>query len=164
MAPPRSGDLILDTDRLRADLARVAWWSQPSRYEQTGVHHGYRRALNLAGLFEWVLEGFAPVVWAQVAVVDPGGFIAPHVDAGPYMERWHVPIVAAGVFQQGDDTFEPVAGVPFRVRHWERHAVWNPTDTGRVHLMIDRNVVAAPKATFELFPVPSCYEHMIPSR
>lgn len=152
-----------DPSRLAASLRYVEDWSLPSHYADTGVHHRYRRALTFKG-FGWVLDEFAPIVWAQLAEVGPGGFIACHRDAGPYRERWHVPIVAAGVFIQNGDETTPVVGEAFQVRHWEPHSVWNPTVTPRVHLMIDRDLEAAPTGAFELYPPPDAYALMIPKR
>lgn len=116
-------------------------WSLPSSYRATGAHHGYRR-VTVDGLepFRFVLDGFAPVHNAWLSWIDPGGFIVAHVDAGPYRERWQVPIIPGDI--SGDLC---VAGVPFRVAHWEPHWVCNRHgDRPRVHLVIDRDVIVDP--------------------
>lgn len=158
--------MAYDVVRLRTALGEVGDWSQASTFAGTRVHHGYRRAVvfdrrPLATPFDWLLADFAPVRWAQVARLDPGGFILPHRDAGPYWERWHVPIVTAGVFLQVTPV-TPVDGVPFLVTQWEPHSAWNPSDRPRVHLIIDRAVEAAPSASFEAFPAPPEFAYLIP--
>lgn len=157
-----------DPDALRAALAVVpeSAWSLPSRYADTGVHHGNRRIvlvdngrrLDAAEPWAFVLDRFAPVRTSWLSWLAPGGFIVPHRDAGPWCERWQVPIQAAGMF--GGE--RPVDGVPFRVEHWRPHAVWNDTDRPRIHLVLDReNLLELPASAFELFPVPAEYEHFI---
>lgn len=137
-------------------------WSRPSSFVTTGVHHGYRRVElvtagsqhPLAGTFHPVLERFAPVWAAWLSWIDPGGFILPHRDAGPHRERWQVPIYAAGRFH-ADEVLTPADGVAFPVQHWRRHSVVNDTDRPRIHLVVDRDVIAQPgRAPFEVFPVP----------
>jgi hypothetical protein len=120
-------------------------WGQTSTLAQSGTHDGYR-TLSLvqpdgvqpfAVVFQFVLVEFAPVYQAWLSWLDPGGFILPHVDAGPYRERWQVPIAPAGVLSG----IEAEAGVAFRVRHFEPHSVSNETDRPRVHIVIDRDLV-----------------------
>lgn len=156
---------VYDGARLRASLAAVpaSLWSLPSSYAETGVHHRYRQLplcrggvrLPEASSFAHVLDDFKPVHAAFLSLTEPGGFIAPHVDAGPYWERWHVPIIAAGEWQEGGRVVIPRAGVPFRVRHFHPHAVWNDTDVARVHLVIDVDrPLMWPTGTFRLFAIP----------
>jgi hypothetical protein len=105
--------------------------------------------LEVAAPFQFVLKRFAPVHEVWLSFIDPGGFIVPHRDAGPYRERWQVPIIAAGCLS-GVDAAD---GVPFPVRHWERHFVRNDTEHPRVHIVIDRDVVLdVPSLPFEVFP------------
>lgn len=158
----------VDVDRLRAALEYAdGQWSLPSKYAQNGVHHGravvalvshaYRKH-DLARHFDFVLSRFAPVYDAYLSWLAPGGFIASHRDEGPYLERWQVPIHAAGRF----DDDRPVDGVPFRVYHWQRHAVWNTTDRPRIHLVIDRNIpVDVPSQPYERFPDPDEFRSLI---
>lgn len=141
--PPAS----FEPEVLQAALAAIpdGAWSLPSTYQATGVHHGYRRVV-LAGLplsFTPILEAFAPIRDAWVSWIEPGGFIVRHRDAGPYYERWQVPLSTAGWTNQGSDAVA-TDGVPFRVEHWKPHSVSNPTSSPRVHLVIDRDVVADP--------------------
>lgn len=125
-------------------------WSNPSTIEDTGVHHGYRRVVLVqagywraeADLFRFALDEFSPVFDAWLSWIDPGGFILPHRDAGPYRERWQVPVHAAGDLGGA----EAEDGVPFPVRHWERHSVRNDTDHPRVHIVLDRDVVLPVKS------------------
>ncbi|HEY9417437.1 MAG TPA: hypothetical protein VIQ30_21975 [Pseudonocardia sp.] len=159
----------VDVDRLRAALSTVAdrqWWSLPSKYGQNGVHHGravitmvsHGRWEDFAEPFRFVLERFAPVHSAYLSWLAPGGFIASHRDEGPYLERWQVPIHAAGRF----DDDRPVDGMPFRVFHWQRHAVWNMTDRPRIHLVIDRDIpVDVPSQPYERFPDPDEFRSLI---
>lgn len=117
-------------------------WSRPSTFEATGVHHGYRRVVVVEGgrlvepCFRDVIADFDPVFSAWVSWIAPGGYIVPHIDAGPYRERWQLPISTAGTM----NGVEAVNGTPFKVRHWEPHRVDNPTDRPRIHLVIDRDV------------------------
>lgn len=139
---------------LLAALATIGpEWSLPSSLEKTGVHHGYRRCVVVEGgrlvrpAWREVLAPFEPVWSAWLSMIEPGGFILPHVDGGPYRERWQLPIRTAGTMNgvEADD------GVPFRVRHWEPHRVDNPTERPRIHLVIDRDVLLdIPTAPFRL--------------
>lgn len=130
-------------------------WSQASTFAETGVHHGYRRATKRwLTSFAWVLKEFAPVVDTWVSWINPGGFIVPHVDASPYYERWQVPICSAGVWFHRGVTWRHYQ--PFRVQHWEPHAVANATRHPRVHLVVDRDVVADRRsADMETFEPPA---------
>lgn len=120
-------------------------WGELSTLEQSGTHDGYRTLPLIqpdgpqpqAGAFRFVLADFQPVYQAWLSWLEPGGYILPHVDAGPYRERWQVPIHPAG--ELGGS--EAQAGVAFRVEHWEPHSVTNTTDRPRVHIVIDRDVV-----------------------
>ena len=136
-----------DPEELRAALAAVTprAWSQPSSFAQTNVHHGYRRVvlLELAEPFRFVLDRFEPIRDAWLSWLDPGGFIVVHRDAGPYFDRWQVPISTAGWMEQGEAQ-TATDGVPFRVEHWRPHSVWNRTDRPRIHLVIDRDQVVNP--------------------
>lgn len=96
-----------------------------------------------AAPFRFVLDSFAPVWVAWISRIEPGGLIHPHIDQGPYRERWQVPIQPAGLM----NGVEAVAGVPFRVKQWEPHSVENATDRARIHLVIDRNVMVDSRAT-----------------
>ena len=68
---------------LESRLALCGPFSEPSTYGQTGVHHGYRR---------FTLKDDHPFTdWCEtgwVSWIEPGGFIVPHVDAGPWRRRW----------------------------------------------------------------------------
>jgi hypothetical protein len=158
--------------RLHAALAAVPAdaWSNPSEYTATGVHHGYRRVVlvdhgaprGAAALFRFVLDRFDPVHDAWLSWIDPGGFIVPHRDGGPYLERWQVPVSTAGWFQQLFDMTEAADGTPFPVCHWTRHAVGNPTDRARVHVVIDRKVrLDRESLPFKTFPVPEELEALV---
>lgn len=134
-------------DALRTALTQATEgaWGQLSTLEQSGTHHGYR-VLPLVGPeqrlpeaihFGFVLDVFAPVYQAWLSWLEPGGFILPHLDAGPYRERWQVPFQPAGTMNG-----QPAeAGVAFPVRHWEPHSVANDTDRPRIHLVVDRALV-----------------------
>ena len=128
-------------------------WALPVTTADT-VNPGYHfaavvqegRPRPAATLFRFVLTEFEPVWTAWVAKVPAGAYIAPHIDQGPYRERWHVPIHPAGTF----DGREVDAGVSFPVNHWEPHRVDNPTGHDRVHLVIDLAVlVDVPSAPFQ---------------
>jgi hypothetical protein len=149
------GDGFLPGDfepaRLEQALAAVSdtAWSNPSTFNETRVHHGYRRVVLVNGgsatptapPFTFILDDFAPVWEAWLSWIDPGGFIVPHKDGGPYKERWQVPLRPSGVW--GADHVHTV-GRCFQVTHWEPHSVTNDGDTPRIHLVIDRDVVANP--------------------
>jgi hypothetical protein len=127
-------------------------WSLPSSFAATGVHHGYRRLdLPGEGWFDYVLEQFQPIRTVWGSWIDPGGFIIPHRDAGPYYERWQIPIITSGQFEDYDQ--EP--GHAFKVEHWLPHSVWNTGEGPRVHLVLDRELIANPvRLPFETYPVP----------
>lgn len=158
-------------DQLREALAAVpvVAWSLPSSYLVTGVHHGYRRVTlvdagrpwPIAELFDFVLEAFAPIHDAWLSWIDPGGFIVPHRDAGPWRERWQVSVIAAGEFH-GAETFVPTGGHAFPVEHWNPHAVANTTEHPRVHLVLDRDVwLDRPVEPFTIYPVPAHMTGMV---
>lgn len=119
-------------------------WSAPSDVRLTRAHHLYRQASDVDDLarFKWVLSEFAPVKVAWLSWIEPGGFVVPHKDGGPYMERWQVPIQTSGRFVQDGELLGQVAGVPFRVEQWRPHEVVNDGDRPRVHLVIDRDILA----------------------
>jgi hypothetical protein len=142
-------------ERLASAFAQlpVSAWAQPVT-SQDEVNPGYQFAVLVqaqrqkaaASLFRFVLNEFEPVWTAWIAKVPAGGFIGPHIDEGPYHERWHVPIVPAGTF----DGRNVEAGISFPVHHWEPHRVDNPTDQPRIHLVIDRvEMVDVPNAPFQ---------------
>jgi hypothetical protein len=156
-----------DPAQLHAALDSVpaGAWSLPSSFTETRVHHGYRRVVLVeagrsrpdAEPWLFVLDQLAPVHAAWLSWIDPGGFIVPHRDAGPWRDRWQVPIQAAGAWHDRE-TSTPVDGRAFRVEHWQPHAVTNRTDHPRIHLVVDRDVVLdEPAAPFAVFPVP---DHM----
>lgn len=116
-----------------------------------GVHEGYRQTQRLDA-FGWVLDGFTPIRSAWLSVIEPGGYVLPHVDGSPYWERWQIPIIPAGRFVQAGQELEQVAGYPFRVSQWLPHEVVNDTTHARVHLVIDRDLQAVPDvASFQVF-------------
>jgi len=142
-------------DRLASALEQLSprAWAKPVT-DGDDVNPGYQFAQLIVGghvrdaaaLFAFVLIEFQPVFTAWIAKVPPHGFIAPHIDAGPYRERWHVPIHPSGTF----DGCGVDAGVSFLVRHWEPHRVDNPTDRPRIHIVIDRaEMVDVPTAPFQ---------------
>jgi len=156
----------LDPGLLLTALAGVppTAWSQPSSYTETGVHHGYRRVVLVsacrrqehAELFDFVWDVLDPVRDAWLSWIDPGGFVIPHRDPGPWLQRWQVPIAAAGQWRSPDDTFTPRPGVAFPVEHWLPHAVVNRGDTPRIHIVADRDVrLNVPPQPFETCPVPA---------
>jgi len=122
------------------DTATVTW-SQPSTYKLTGVHHGYRTApANIDDLDLYSVDDRAVKAWW--GMLEPGGFIVPHIDASPWFVRWHYPIEPAGyIWQLGATGFDGVTvespSEPFEIRHYEPHAVWNPGPARRVHLIIE---------------------------
>ena len=138
---------VFDPEMLTSALDRLpaGAWGQPQP-DSEPTNPGYQIATLIQRrppqtrrrpVRAFVLGAFAPVWTAWVALVPAGSYIAPHIDQGPYRERWHVPIRVAGTFNG-----QPVqVGVAFPVRHWEPHQVDNPTDTDRVHLVIDRDVL-----------------------
>jgi hypothetical protein len=68
-------------------------------------------------------------------MLEPGGYIVEHIDAGPYYERWQLPFTTGSY-----GTFTQQAGVPFPVRHYDWHHVANDADEPRISLVIDRDV------------------------
>lgn len=160
-----SGSLQFGRDRLVSALAQIteSAWSIPSTYQDTGVHHGYRRVVlvsaghhkRYADLFGFVWEALHPVRDVTLSRLESGGFIAPHRDAAPWFERWQVPIISSGQWH-GDGAHQPAVGVAFPVAHWEPHAVTNRGPGPRIHLVIDRDIpIRRPVLPFEMFPVPA---------
>jgi hypothetical protein len=146
---------VFDSEALASAFAKLSAraWANPVMLDDE-VNPGYQFASLVQGghrkeaanLFQFVLVKFEPIHTAWVARVPPRGFIGPHIDQGPYHERWHVPIHPAGTF----DGRKVKAGVSFPVKHWEAHRVDNDTDRDRIHLVIDRDVwVDVPAAPFQ---------------
>lgn len=121
-------------------LVAEAEWTKPTQYGKHRVAHG-RSTARLPKVPHDILSHYLPepIHNGWFAKLDPGGFVAPHIDGGEYRERWHIPIYPAGFFWE-DGTMWEITGQPFQVRHWLPHAVWNPTDRPRIHLMIERDV------------------------
>ena len=119
-------------------------WSNPSTYAETGVHHGYATAKMILPPGDWGLEpNPEPVEKAWWAKLDPGGFIVPHIDAGPWVERWHYPESGAGRVRQsgwpgrvGPWTVT-APSIPYRMNHHLPHAVWNDGDEPRIILIVE---------------------------
>ncbi len=128
-------------------------WSNPSTYsEGTGVHHGYSTA---PAPDSDSLPVLAPIKagdprWpdhAWYAKLDPGGFIVPHVDQGPWVERWHYPISGQGsVWQDWNDNgtaaLRHIISVgeifgAYRMNHHKPHAVYNRFDQPRIVLIVE---------------------------
>jgi hypothetical protein len=152
---PQTPGPTFDPERLASAFAQLppSSWAVPHKPDDP-VAAGYHFASLVqagqykaaAGPFKFVLLKFAPIHTAWIAKVPPHGRIAPHIDQGPYHERWHVPIHPAGTF----DGAECEAGVSFPVAHWAPHQVDNPTDSDRIHLVIDRAVwVDVPSAPYQ---------------
>lgn len=119
-------------DALDLDLIE---WSDPSPFSATGVHSGYRR--NKGHLDSSLFDGGS----GWVSRIEPGGFIIPHRDAGPYKRRYQIPIEPAGWFwSEATGWFQPTGR--FDVQHWLPHAVVNTTNRPRIHLVVDSAVVA----------------------
>ena len=134
-----------DVDKLFESLELVKFNKPSDRKAHPGAfHHGYRRNVqrNVNDAFGWVFEDFDPIDISWVSHIDPGGDIPPHKDASPWLERWQIPIQPAGTFIIDGEEVEQIAGVPFQVQHWTFHHVTNDTDRARIHLIIDRDVVA----------------------
>lgn len=115
-------------------------WSNASTFEATGVHAGYRTAPGTTRDLEHVAPYSLEVptihrIWW--GMLEPGGYIVPHIDKGPWKTRWHYPVEPAGyVWQESTGVLESPE-LPFPIRHWEPHAVWNPGPNRRVHLIVE---------------------------
>ena len=129
-------------------------WSKPSTYsEGTGVHHGYATAPAPEEALPYPDQGGQPgyrlarVSKLWYAKLNPGGFIVPHVDQGPWMERWHYPISGQGsVWQEwdgnGSATLRHIVSVgellgAYRMNHHKPHAVYNRFDEPRIILIVE---------------------------
>lgn len=132
-------------------------WTAPSTLEKNSVHHGYATAkadtqevLSIVGA-----NGGIPFR-GWYGKLDPGGFVLPHSDAGPWVERWHFPIQPAGYVWQEDEGIIESPIDPFRIAHHRPHAVWNPHHIARIHLMVEyKNVIDEPYHVLEMFdPLP----------
>jgi hypothetical protein len=129
----------------------------PSTFAQSGVHHGYRQAIIVTGGvtrchdYDALLAPLAPIRECWVSWIDPGGYIVEHHDAGPYLERWQIPLTEAGTLIQDGEPVVHEVGVPFRVHQYRWHSVVNRHDEPRVSLVVDRDVPAGvPSAPFRV--------------
>lgn len=115
-------------------------WTEATEYGWGQLAHGYRSA-TYHGVYDDLLEQFQPIRMVRMAMLEPGGFIANHVDGeAVYYERWHVPIEPAGWVWQEDEGFLHAPDEPFRVAHWRNHAVGNPSKVQRIHVVLDRDI------------------------
>jgi hypothetical protein len=101
--------------------------------------------------------------WAKTVseddVVNPGYQFAPLIqqtvakDAARlfrFVLDEFAPVWTAWLAKVPFDGFVVEAGVSFPVKHWVAHRVDNPTDSPRVHLVVDRDVwVGVPYAPFQ---------------
>ena len=141
-------------------------WSLPSTLEATSVHHGYATAkatvddLLKVDAGTWTAADDHLFLRAWYAKLAPGGFILPHTDQGPWMERWHYPISGVGeVWQEWEDgeiETRSVRLAQYRMMHHKPHAVWNPLDEPRVVLIVEYDhAVDEPYRDLEVFdPLP----------
>ena len=125
-------------DRLLASLEQIRDLSEPAVHE---VHGGYRQSKRIEP-FGWVLMDYAPVKTAWLSWIEPGGYVKPHRDAAPWYERWQIPVITAGRMTINGVDVDQQPGVPFQVEHWLTHEVVNDTDHPRVHLVLDRKIIA----------------------
>lgn len=139
--------------------------SIPSRVADNGVHDRYATTTLVkngihqpaATLYEEWLTG--DVRWAVLSELEPGGYLLPHRDKGPWRHRVQVPIEPGGWYwdlAQGTIAF-PEPDVEYQVNHHLPHAVWNDTSWTRIHLVIDRGEPHG-DGPFELHPTHLCPE------
>ncbi len=128
------------------DTVDTVAWSKPSTLNTDGVvHHGYATApAELTDIPYEAISGTGRNVVvhkAWYAKLNPGGFIVPHVDQGPWMERWHIPTSGMGVvWQEWEDIGTAAVTLHtgrYRMNHHRPHAVWNPFDEPRVVLIVE---------------------------
>ncbi len=79
-------------------------WSKPSTIDATGVHHGYQQITLHPHdrLFQWLNSDHQPIKRAWLSRILPGGYVLPHRDASPYLERWQIPVIPAGSLEYHD--------------------------------------------------------------
>lgn len=80
----------------------------------------------------------------RVMVVNllPGGHIDPHIDEGAYADhyqRFHLSMTSEGGnhFRCGDEHMHMRPGEVWWFDHKQTHEVWNRSDSGRIHLILD---------------------------
>ena len=144
-------------------------FSQPSVYGGPAgrVHHGYSTAPADIDAIPVLLADEPVASW--YAKLDPRGFIVPHVDQGPWRERWHHPISGEGrVWQHWNGVNAPptVSGRwgsgSYRMIHHLPHAVWNPYDEPRIVLIVEYdNPVEQPTTDLIICPMIPEVQEMI---
>ncbi len=135
------------------EALETARWTPPTDYATHKIAHGRSTAVIDQTLLKGLLE--EPIHSGWWARLMPGGFVVPHCDVAPFRERWHLPVQPAGFFWEDGTTIEPTE--PFIVHHWLPHAVWNPTDRPRIHLMVERDILS-----YEGSGEALTYERMLP--
>lgn len=134
-------------------------FSASSTIEATGVHHGYAvTPIVKAGRLQPAHNDYPELGWAligawsaTVSKLSPGGFLLPHIDKGPYRDRFHVPISPAGWYWAPDTG--PVRMADYRmyeIRHDQPHCVWNDQDRDRITLVVDIGPIRG-DGPFQLF-------------
>lgn len=129
-------------------------YSAPSTFEQTRVHHGYATARG--HLVDATIANVVdlPPIRCWYGKLEPGGFIIPHVDKGPWVERWHYPIQPAGYVWTEAEGIMAAPSEPFPIQHWLPHAVWNPDDHPRIHLIVEYDQpIDHPVSDLVLYPI-----------
>lgn len=146
-------------------------YSQPSIYDGPAgrVHHGYSTAKATEPTDVSISAGpggVRDISKAWYAKLESGGFIVPHIDQGPWLERWHYPISGDGYcWQEGEideANFYPRGNMAYAIRHYELHAVWNPFDEPRVILIVEYdNPVDQPTTDLIIGPMITQIQEMI---
>lgn len=111
-------------------------WTEATAYADNAVSHGYRSAP-----FDGAVDLGVPdekLIMARYAMLEPGGFITNHVDGlKEYYCRFHLPLEPAGWYWDERVGLVENPDELFEVRHWLNHAVGNPTDRRRIHVVFD---------------------------
>ena len=141
--PNVDGMLLFFSDRSGEHVFEFPFWKRLEPYVQPMLIALFTDQLGVS-------DPLRHVIRLQLAVMNPGSEILPHVDSGDWARRYHrfhVPIIVpqqAGAVEFvmmpeiGQEIAVPlVEGRPFEINNAVRHRVRNSASSWRIHLLID---------------------------
>lgn len=130
------------------NLATERGWSAPSNIADNGAHHLYERVhcKPTDDLWQRLADLFGPLHTVWVSRIDAGGYVVTHRDAGPYRQRWQIPIQRGGETVIDALPVDTIELSPFKVTHWRPHSIMVPDgEPARIHVVFDTTEIVNPE-------------------
>ena len=141
--PNVDGMLLFFSDRSGEHVFEFPFWKRLEPYVQPVLIDLFTDQLGVS-------DPLRHVIRLQLAVMNPGSEILPHVDTGDWARRhhrFHVPIIVpqnAGAVEfvmmpeSGQEIAVPlIEGRPFEINNAVTHRVRNSASSWRIHLLVD---------------------------